>query len=73
MLVARRRLLAAAVIVPAGAVAGFLIERAVDAAASAASALRPMATGTSATRCARCGSPDHTMLEPGCPLEPRLT
>ena len=28
---------------------------------------RPAASGTSTTRCALCGSPDHAMLDPACP------
>ena len=33
---------------------------------------RPDAWGTSATRCAQCGATDHTMLDPRCPLAPRV-
>jgi len=33
---------------------------------------RPATAGTSATRCAQCGAPDHTMLERRCPAAPRV-
>ncbi len=63
----RRKLLVAA-----GAASAFaLTERGVRAAADgvgrAVAAMRPAALGTSADRCALCGSADHTMLDPRCP------
>lgn len=33
---------------------------------------RPLASGTSATRCAQCGAHDHTMLDRRCPAAPRV-
>ncbi len=72
MPISRRRLMAAAVAVP-GAI---LLQRAIGVVegglAGAARAARPEPSGTSATRCAQCGSPDHTMLDPDCPLAPRV-
>ena len=67
MPVTRRRLLIAA-----GAASAFVVtERGVraasDAVGRAVAAMRPAADGTSATRCALCGSPDHTMLDGRCP------
>ncbi len=67
MRLTRRRLLTAA-----GAVSAFVVtERAVRAGTtvvgSALSGMRPAAAGTSADRCALCGSPDHAMLDPRCP------
>lgn len=40
--------------------------------ADALSRVRPSPSGTSATRCAQCGSPDHTMLDRRCPAAPRV-
>lgn len=67
MRLTRRRLLTAA-----GAVSAFVVtERAVrtgtTVVGSALSGMRPAPTGTSADRCALCGSPDHAMLDPRCP------
>lgn len=67
MPITRRRLLAAA-----GAASAFAVsERAVRvtsaAVGSAVEAMRQSAAGTSADRCALCGSPDHAMLDPRCP------
>jgi hypothetical protein len=68
----RRRLLAVGLGLPAFLVA----RRGVDALGGVLTAAihgaRPAADGTSATRCAQCGSPDHTMLDAGCPLAPRV-
>jgi hypothetical protein len=33
---------------------------------------RPAAAGTSATRCAACGAPEHAMLDRRCPAAPRV-
>lgn len=68
----RRRLLTAAATLPVLVVAGRGVELAADAIAAAVKAARPAAAGTSATRCAQCGSPDHTMLDPMCALAPRV-
>ena len=72
MAVSRRRLLAAAASLPILLVARRGAELAGDAIAGAARSARPAADGTSATRCAQCGSPDHTMLDAACPLAPRV-
>jgi hypothetical protein len=43
--------------------------RGLDAAeAAAAPVLRPASLGTSAGRCAHCGSPAHSTLDAGCPV-----
>lgn len=72
MRLTRRHLLAAGLAVPGM----LLVQRGAilvtEAAAGAIRAARPAASGTSATRCAQCGSPDHTMLDPRCPLAPRV-
>jgi hypothetical protein len=44
----------------------------VSAVAGATRASRPSASGTTATRCAQCGSVDHSMLDVDCPLAPRV-
>jgi hypothetical protein len=72
MAVTRRCLLLAAATVPALIVARHGAELAGDAIAGAVRSARPAATGTSATRCAQCGSADHTMLDPVCVLAPRV-
>jgi len=72
MAVTRRRMLAAAATLPALFVARRGVELAGDAIAGAIRSARPAAAGTSATRCAQCGSPDHTMLDPVCALAPRV-
>ena len=72
MAVSRRRLLAAAASLPLLLVARRAAELAGDAIAGAARSARPAGDGTSATRCAQCGSPDHTMLDAACPLAPRV-
>ena len=43
-----------------------------DAASGAIRAVRPGPLGTSATRCAQCGSPEHAMLDARCPLARRV-
>ena len=63
----RRHLLAAV-----GAASAFAVtERGVRVASSAVGraveAMRPATAGTSADRCALCGSPDHAMLDQRCP------
>lgn len=68
----RRRLLQAAGLVPIGFAVSALASTAGDAIRSAAAALRPPSAGTTATRCARCGARDHTMLDPRCPAAPKL-
>jgi hypothetical protein len=72
MAMTRRRLLAAAVTLPLFLVARRGVELAGDVIGGAIRSVRPAAAGTSATRCAQCGSPDHTMLDPRCELAPRV-
>lgn len=63
----RRRLLAAAGAASAFAITERGVRAASDAVGRAVSAMRPATQGTSADRCALCGSPDHAMLDPRCP------
>lgn len=63
----RRQLLRAAGIVPIGLTVSALVAHVGAILRSSAAALRPRASGTSATRCALCGSAGHTMLDPRCP------
>ena len=72
MAVSRRRVLVAAATVPVLLAARHGVELAAAAIADAVRSARPTATGTSATRCAQCGSPDHTMLAAACPMAPRV-
>jgi hypothetical protein len=72
MAVARRRLLAAATVVPASFVAGRVVRAAGAAVDGAARAARPRPDGTSMTRCARCGARDHAMLDPRCRMAPQV-
>lgn len=72
MAVPRRRLLAAGLAVPVMLILGRGAALVGEAVTGAVRAARPTATGTSATRCAQCGAPDHTMLDPRCPLAPRV-
>jgi hypothetical protein len=72
MQIARRSLLVAAVAAPAVLLAEQVTKSAIVALSGAARASRPLPSGTSATRCAQCGSADHTMLDPACPLAPRV-
>ena len=72
MAVTRRRLLIAAATLPALLAARRGVELAGDAITGAVASMRPAPAGTSATRCAQCGAPDHTMLSTACPLAPRV-
>lgn len=72
MAITRRRLLISAAAVPAALVAARGVELVASAALAAAPGLRPAAAGTSATRCAQCGDGGHTMLDPRCPMAPRV-
>lgn len=63
----RRQLLRAASVVPIGLTVSALVAHAGEVVHATAAALRPGSSGTSATRCARCGAADHTMLDPRCP------
>jgi hypothetical protein len=67
MPITRRQLLAATTLVPIGLTVSVLALRAEALIQSAAPAMRPAASGTSATRCALCGAGDHAMLDPRCP------
>lgn len=68
----RRRLLAAGLGLPVILVARLGADALAAVARAAIRGARPSADGTSATRCAQCGSADHTMLDPRCPLAPRV-
>jgi hypothetical protein len=68
----RRDLLGIAVLAPIGAVAGAVAVSAARLVRSAVDAARPSASGSSATRCARCGDLSHTMLDARCPMERRV-
>ena len=70
--VSRRHVLIAAAALPAVAVAGRAAETVVRAANGAIMAIRPVPRGTSGTCCAQCGAHDHGMLDPRCPLAPRV-
>lgn len=72
MHVTRRRLLLAAAVAPLLALAEQGRRTARAAAAGAVATARPVTSGTSATRCARCGAADHAFLDPRCPAAPRL-
>ena len=61
----RRRLLGALAALPLIGAAAPRIARLVPAAWT-----RPAGDGTSASRCATCGSPEHSMLAAGCPATP---
>lgn len=67
MRLSRRRLLSTVAAIPVI----LLIDRgariAGDGVGAAVAALRPPTQGTSASRCALCGSPEHAMLDPRCP------
>ena len=68
----RRELLRLLLLAPAGLAAAGAIRTIEAAIATAAPGLRPIAAGTSATRCAACGATGHGMLDPGCPARPRV-
>lgn len=68
----RRALVRLAVAAPVGLALTRAVEGAGAVLAGAAAGLRPPASGTSSTRCAACGAPDHTMLDPRCPAARRV-
>ncbi len=70
--ISRRHLLIVAATLPVVAVVERAGRSVADALERGIVAIRPRGDGTSATRCAQCGSPDHTMLDPRCPLAPRV-
>jgi hypothetical protein len=72
MRISRRSVLLAAAALPTVVFVDRAVRSIGDAARGAVLALRPAPDGTSATRCAQCGAPDHTMLDPACPLAPRV-
>jgi hypothetical protein len=72
MAVSRRNLLLAVASLPALAIVHRGTDLVAGAITGAARAARPGADGTSATRCAQCGAADHTMLDPRCPLAPKV-
>lgn len=73
MALSRRDLLQAVLIAPVAVTAGAAASATARMVARTVATLRPGASGSSATRCARCGDPGHTMLQPGCPLERKVT
>ena len=70
--IARRTLLIATLAATTASVAEPVTRSMLAAIAGAAKAARPTPSGTTATRCAQCGSADHTMLDARCPLAPRV-
>lgn len=71
----RRRLLILAGVPALAIVAGRFADLAgIGAAAgrAAEAALRPSSIGSSATRCASCGSTGHSMLSADCPAGPHV-
>jgi len=67
MPITRRKLLRAAVVLPAGAAVAVIATQVGEHLRAAAAELRPGPDGTSASRCGACGARDHTMLDPRCP------
>lgn len=72
MRISRRRLLRLASALPVGMALVPLAAIYARALAGAAAQIRPAPMGTSATRCAACGAPDHAMLDATCPAHPRV-
>jgi hypothetical protein len=72
MATSRRRLLAAGLATLGALVVPRVVDFVEQGVGGAIRGARPAPSGTSATRCAQCGSPDHTMLDPRCPLAPRV-
>jgi hypothetical protein len=66
MAMTRRTFVTTSALAVLGAITGRAIGSADAAAAAAAPGLRPAASGSSSTRCARCGSPAHTALDGSC-------
>jgi hypothetical protein len=66
MAMTRRRFVAAAGVSALGVFAARAAERLEPAVAAAVPALRPPSRGTSAGRCALCGSAAHTTLDATC-------
>ena len=62
----RRRILRTLVVLPLAVAAG----SAVAAARRGIAASRPRSIGRSAALCGACGSSDHAMLDPACPVTP---
>ena len=72
MAISRRRLIVAGISIPILLAARRGAEVAGEALDGAVRAARPGGSGTSATRCAQCGASDHGMLDPRCPLAPKV-
>jgi hypothetical protein len=68
----RRHLLRLAVVLPVGLALSRVATLEARVSGSVARGIRPAPSGTSATRCAACGSPGHTMLDTRCPAHPRV-
>ena len=67
MAMTRRGLVVAAGVSAIGAIAARTARRVEPAIAAAVPVLRPAALGTSAGRCAHCGSLEHSTLDVTCP------
>ena len=67
MAMTRRGFVVAAGVSAVGAFAARVARRVEPAVAAAVPALRPASLGTSAGRCAFCGSLAHATLDPSCP------
>ncbi len=68
MTLSRRHVLRLAMAVPIGLAVTPLAVTYGRAMKSMAGQVRPKPSGTSASRCAVCGSADHAMLDPKCPM-----
>jgi hypothetical protein len=66
MAMTRRAFVTTATLAALGALVGRGLGKAEAASAAAAPALRPAASGSSSSRCARCGSPGHSTLDGIC-------
>lgn len=67
MAMTRRRFVVAAGVSAVGMFAARAARRVEPAVAAVVPALRPASLGTSAGRCAHCGSLAHSTLDPACP------
>jgi hypothetical protein len=67
MAITRRRFVTVSALATLGAAVGHALKKADAAVAATAPVLRPAAVGSSTSRCARCGSPEHSALDEACP------
>jgi hypothetical protein len=72
MPLSRRELLRIVAVIPVGAAVGAIAANAGRLLGAAVATVRPPAAGTSASRCARCGDPTHTMLDASCPMASKV-